>query len=102
LIGSIEIAPEKARIGVLTYAENATILVHLKDYTEEYAGYDVLNYVADSMSRYDGSENVSIAAALEAVRTQMFTAANGDRPGKGRRIRGIIAQLVHQSTAYRC
>ena len=71
---SFNIGPDAVRIGVLTYSSGHTFEFYLNDYSTK---ADVLNAI-DSINFSGGGTNT--AGALNAIRTEAFTEANGARP----------------------
>ena len=65
----------KARVGVIIYSTEDHVQFNLNTYRNKVALFEAIDYIP---YRY-GSTNT--ADALNTMRTQMYTAANGDRPG---------------------
>ena len=64
-----------ARVGIIIYSTEDHVQFNLNTYQNKVALFEAIDYIP---YRY-GSTNT--ADALNTMRTQMFTAANGDRPG---------------------
>ena len=64
-----------AQIGIMQFAENVTILRHL-----DQAMNQSVKSGTDSMSKPGGLPNIH--KALKVLHSEMFSARNGDRPGK--------------------
>ena len=64
-----------ARVGVIIYSTEDHVQFNLNTYRNKVALFQAIDYIP---YRY-GSTNT--ADALNTMRTQMYTAANGDRPG---------------------
>jgi Mg-chelatase subunit ChlD len=62
------------RVGIIIYSTEDYLQFHLNAYTDKLEMYDAI----DAMPYRHGSTNT--ADALRTMRTEMFTAANGDRP----------------------
>ena len=75
LIRLIGLNDEKTRIGVVTFSTGAMIDFHLKDYRSARA----ITKAILEIEHVPGQTN--IAAALQAMREEMFLQKNGDRPG---------------------
>ena len=73
IVKSLEVHPDRARVGLITFGDEATVRFHLNTYaTKE----DVLQAI-DNLPWTRGRTNT--ADAIHKVRTEMFTSSNGDR-----------------------
>ncbi|KAL3854733.1 hypothetical protein ACJMK2_013983 [Sinanodonta woodiana] len=73
-LGNADIDSGNVRVGVVIYSTDVNIQFHLKQYsrkTDIFAAIDKIPYIYGSTNTADG---------LRTMRTEMFTAANGDRP----------------------
>ncbi|ELT92983.1 hypothetical protein CAPTEDRAFT_220507 [Capitella teleta] len=73
IVDSMEVAPDRTRVGVVTYGDNANVRFNLNTYPDK---QDVMQAI-DGITYSRGRTNT--ADALRVARTQMFTQANGDR-----------------------
>lgn len=73
IVESLEVATDRTRIGVITYGDTSTVRFQLNTYPNK---QDVLQAI-DSITYSRGRTNTQ--EALNIMRTQMFTQANGDR-----------------------
>lgn len=74
LLKSSDIDNGNVRIGIVSYSTEVTVHFHLKDFKTKAEVYNAI----DNIKYIFGSTNT--AAALRTMRTDMFTARNGDRP----------------------
>ena len=75
IIRQMEVAPNRARIGVITYADNAIFRFRLDQYSSR---NDILTQI-DRLPYTAGKTNT--ADALDMLTTQMFQDGNGQRDG---------------------
>jgi uncharacterized protein YegL len=76
LVRLIGVSSEQARVGLVTFSDDARIAFHLKQHTTPSA----LTKAIMAVPYLPGQTNM--AAALKTARDHMFQHENGDRPGK--------------------
>ena len=76
LIMEASIDDGEAQLGILRYSDTAEIQFHMNEYNNRAEMADAI----DAIQFQSGTTNT--AEALRVAREQMFTSANGDRPGR--------------------
>ena len=74
IVVGLPLAPDGARVGVVTYANEATLEVPLNRYTDSSAAQEAIHRLA----HMDGGADLPVA--LVKARTDCFDPSNGDRP----------------------
>ena len=75
LIGSFKLGDDSMRVGVASYGSGANVNFNLIDYTN----HNAVNNAIDQIPWKDQETNTS--GAVRLMYRDMFTEANGDRPG---------------------
>lgn len=65
------------RAGIILYGKQATLKIKLNDYTK----LEDFKNAVDTKVKFKGSTHTRIDLALELANEELFTEANGDRPG---------------------
>ena len=65
---------QPARVGLLVYSNDATVVFNLNDYTNKYE-------IQNALPPYYKKGTTNTAEALRTMREEMFTRQNGDQPG---------------------
>ena len=73
VIDSLEVAPDRVRVGLITYGDSASIRFHLNSYQHKEDVLQAIETTEFSRGR------TATADALQQMRRVMFTSANGDR-----------------------
>ena len=74
IVVGLPLAPDGARVGVVTYANEATLEVPLNRYTDSSAAQEAIH----RLTHMDGGADLPVA--LVKARTDCFNPSNGDRP----------------------
>lgn len=93
-LSEAQIGPEFVQVGILLYSTDVSIQFHLNDYKEKgdvFAAIDRIKYSY-------GSTNT--AGGIEAMRRNMFTHDNGDRPN-AKNIAFVVTDGVSNINAYK-